>query len=674
MRKHGKMLSILLAVLMLAGMLAACGGSPETTAAPTTKATEAKKTEAEKTEAETTAAEKTEAEKTEAETTAAETTEAEETDAPATEAPETEAPETEAAATEADETEAPVVADPDGADPDQLPRKETLYYNGEQWGPVNSMNPLANVPNNMLFEQSPAAGLFFFETLYMYNQNDGQIYPLLADGDYTEEDGVYTIKLKEAARWSDGEPVTAEDVVFSYEVNEFCSTGQAVAMEYISEIVALDEKTVQITADPDNYNPYKIIEYFPQLYILPKHQLGALVDSYDGDVEAIKNDYNEDAIGSGPYKPYHFDNTKVVFIRDDNYWGQDESMWGKLPAPKYIAHNLFSDNNAGSVAFQQGEVDMAQQFMPQVWKMWEDGLPVSTYLEEAPYYIGTGMPSAGFNVTRPGLDNATVRRAIAMAIDYDQIGEAAMSGYTLPMVPALINRTAPEEAMVDLDALKDLQWTGKQVDEANDLLDEAGIVDTDGDGIREVDGVNLVFQVECPAGWTDWNAALEIVAAAGKEIGMDLSTYFPEAAVYSDDIQTGNFDIAMVNYSAASVINPWLRVYQTLYSDGGANQDADRVFRNYSRYSNERVDELIDLIPTEADEDKLIEYYTELNEIYLTDVPTIPLMYRPTFFHTVNESVWTNFPEANDGRNIPPCILYQGYGIAGLYDLELVEP
>ncbi|MDI9469904.1 MAG: ABC transporter substrate-binding protein [Bacillota bacterium] len=662
MKKYGKLLSILLAVMMLAGLLAACGGGTATTAAPTTKAAETKKTEAEKTEAE-----KTEAEKTEAEKTEAEKTEAEKTEAPKTEAPETEAPET-----EAEETDAPEL---EGDDPDQLPRKETLYYNGRQWGPVNSMNPLSNSHNlNMFFEESSLTTLLFYESLYMFNQNDGKLYPLLADGDYTEEDGVYTIKLKEAARWSDGEPLTAEDVVFTYEVNEMCSTSQAVAMKYISKIEALDEKTVQITADKDNYNPLKILEYFPQMHIYPKHQLGALVDSYNGDIEAIKNDYNEDAIGSGPYKPYHFDNTKIVFIRDDNYWGQDESMWGKLPAPKYIAHNIFSDNNAGSVAFQQGEVDMAQQFMPQVWKMWEDGLPVSTYLDEPPYYIGAQMPSAGFNVTRPGLDNATVRRALAMAIDYDQIGEAAMSGYTLPMVPALITRAEPEMAMVDLEALKPLQWTGKQIDEANALLDDAGIVDTDGDGIREVAGVNLVFQVECPAGWTDWNAALEIVAAAGKAIGMDLSTYFPERTVYYDDIQTGNYDIAMMSYASASPINPWLRSYQTLYSDGGANVDAERVFTNYSRYSNERVDELIDLIPTETDEDKLIEYYTELNEIYLTEVPTIPLMYRPSSFHTVNESVWTNFPEANDGRNIPPNILAQGYSIAGLYDLELVDP
>ena len=80
------------------------------------------------------------------------------------------------------------------------------------------------------------------------------------------------------------------------------------------------------------------------------------------------------------------------------------------------------------------------------------------------------------------------------------------------------------------------------------------------------------------------------------------------------------------------------------------------------------------LIPTESDPEKLVEYYTEAVEIYLTDVPSFSLMYRPDKFHAVNESVWTNFPDSEDGRNIPPTNCTDGYGIAALYDVELVNP
>ena len=64
--------------------------------------------------------------------------------------------------------------------------------------------------------------------------------------------------------------------------------------------------------------------------------------------------------------------------------------------------------------------------------------------------------------------------------------------------------------------------------------------------------------------------------------------------------------------------------------------------------------------------------YTELVEIYLTDIPSFGLMYRPALFHAVNESVWTGFTDATDGRNIPPMICLNGLAIADLYNLELV--
>ena len=557
---------------------------------------------------------------------------------------------------------------------DSLPRNETLYFNGMQWGPIVSFNPLSSSNNNVwLFGQGDAAIVLMYETLYMYNMNDGKLYPLLADGDYEQDGNVFTIKIKKAAHWSDGEPLTAHDVVYSYKLNAEMQTNMAEAMDWIDEIEAIDNYTVQITAKEEGFNPYKIVEYFPKMYILPEHQMSKLVERNDGDPAKVKEDPNEDIVTSGPYLRYFDDTTRVIAIRDDNYWGQDESMWGKLPAPKYLAHMLFSDNNAGSVAFQQGEVDVSQQFIPQVWTLWEEGLPVSTYLDEEPYYIGGVIPMIAYNMNREGLDDPVIRRAIAMSVDYEQIGEAAMSGYTLPIEACLMNQTEPEQKLYRQEDIKDLQWTGLQTDEANELLDEAGYVDSDGDGIREKDGENLSFKIECPNGWTDWNATCEIVAAAGKEIGIEISTYFPEYPVYSEDIMGGNFDMVMVMYSGSSYVSPWMRIYQTLYSNYGANQDAEQVFFNYGRFTNDEVDELIDKIPTMSEEEQ-IDAYTRINEIYLEEVPTFPCMYRPNSWHTVNESVWTNFPEADDGRNIPPQVLVCGYSIAGLYDLELVNP
>ena len=552
------------------------------------------------------------------------------------------------------------------------PRNETLYFAGQQWGTINDWNPMsANSNNAMAVSQSDASRVLIYETLFMYNMLDGSLHGLLAtDYSWNEDQTELTVHMNPDAKWSDGTPVTAADVAYTFDthVKYNSATGVDYA-NYIESVTASDDTTVVFKAKCDDtgvsINPLKVMEYLPKVYVMQKAYLEKVEERNGSDAEAMKIDKMEDLVASGPYKPYYDDDQKVVFVRDDNYWGQAESMWGKLPAPKYIAHTIFADNNAGQVALAAGEVDVSQQFTTDVQKLWEEQeLPIMTYLDEAPYGVCATMPTLWFNLDRPGLDKVEVRKAIAMAIDYDQIIASAMSNQspTFAQVPrSVMNPTDGEQKLIDKEALADLQFNGKDI---------AGIVDTDGDGIREVDGVNLSYQAECPSGWTDWNASLEIVAAAGKEIGIDITTYFPEANTYTNDYSTGNFDIMMNSVSGSSISNPWYRSMQLLSS---SYNDLEINFNgNWGGYENARADELLALIPHETDEEVLKEYYTELSEIYLTDVPSVSLMYRPQLFYVVNESVWTNYPEQGD--DIPPTDCTDGYGVAALYELQLVNP
>ena len=102
---------------------------------------------------------------------------------------------------------------------------------------------------------------------------------------------------------------------------------------------------------------------------------------------------------SGPYGPYYADDQKVVLIRNDNYWGKDSSMWGKLPAPKYLAHTIYADNPAGEVAFKAGEVDVCQRSYPISRIVAEGRLLISTYIDEA--LPSARPPTAGQHFIRP---------------------------------------------------------------------------------------------------------------------------------------------------------------------------------------------------------------------------------------------------------------------------------
>ena len=567
-----------------------------------------------------------------------------------------------------------------------LPREETLYFAGQQWGAVNSWNIVGTNQNNAMAIAGNAGGYrtTMFETLFMFNPLTGEKIGLLADSyEWNEDLTEMTVSLKDAAHWSDGTPVTAEDVAATWEVALLTNNGTGAGNKaYVDTIEATGEKTFVIkavlTEDGKPVNPLKVEDFICGTPIAQAAWIKTLRERCNDDPTAILNDAGEDVVWSGPYTKYYTDDQKVVMIRDDNYWGQDESMWGKLPAPKYLAHVIFADNAAGELALKAGEVDVCQQFIGNIQNLWlEDDLPISTYYDEAPYGVCLTMPTAWYNMNIPVIaENTALRKAIAMATDYEAIIANAMTNQspTFADVPrSLMNPTDGEQALYDHEAVADLQWAGNDIDGANALLDEAGLLDTDGDGWREYNGEKISLNAVCPNGWSDWQAAMQIVAAAGDKIGISIEPEYPEWDImqtrFTDPAQT-DYAIFMWSPDAASPSMPWGRCNQFLSSQFVGLQN--NWSGNWGQYVNEEADRILAEIPLTTDHDKLVELYTELVKIYLTDVPSFSLMYRPSVFHAVNESVWTNFPSGDDGRNIPPLDCTDGYGIAALYELELV--
>jgi peptide/nickel transport system substrate-binding protein len=458
---------------------------------------------------------------------------------------------------------------------------------------------------------------------------DGKVYPLLADGNYVWNDAQteITVKMNPAAKWNDGTPVTADDVAYTWASHVKYNTGIGAGnKDFIETIEAVDPATVvvkaKLGADGKPINPLIVKAYLSTNYVIQKAWTEKLEARVGTKVEKFLTDTAEDVAFSGPYGKFFSDDSKIVYIRNDKYWGQDASMWGKLPVPKYLAHIIYKDNAAGTTALQAGEVDVSQQYNSNVQDFWlKDNLPISTYLPEAPYGIGASLPTAFFNLAVPGLDQVAIRKAIAMAVDYDTIIANAMTNQSLTFtqVPrSLMNPIPGEQAMYDHEAVKDLQWAGNDIAGANKLLDDAGIKDTNGDGNREFNGKELSYTALSPFGWSDWQAAMEVVAAAGAKIGINITTNFPDWGVYQTvvtnwPLQKG-YDIFMMWSDGAGPTQPWSRVNHLL--NGMYAQTTNNWNGNWGGYKNEAVDKLINEIPTLSDAAKIKADYTELVKVY----------------------------------------------------------
>ena len=158
-----------------------------------------------------------------------------------------------------------------------LPREQTLYFNGLQWGSINGWNPYSDSMNNaMAVTAKDAARVTMFETLYLHDMLDGGSYPLLADGDpvWNGERTEITVKLKPAAHWSDGTSLTAEDVAYTWDTNlKYSNNTGNNFRDFIDTVTAVDPQTVLIRLKLDGgeaINPLMVASFLDSMYICQK--------------------------------------------------------------------------------------------------------------------------------------------------------------------------------------------------------------------------------------------------------------------------------------------------------------------------------------------------------------------------------------------------------------------
>jgi len=336
---------------------------------------------------------------------------------------------------------------------------------------------------------------------------------------------------------------------------------------------------------------------------------------------------------------------------------------------KAINHPIFKSNQDGDLKLESGEIDASQQFTAQIWKMWEAGKPVSTWMKKKPYHLPGNLPLLIFNLNTKGLDNVKVRQAIAYGINYPNIATTAMSDYSEPANASLIIPSGYESKFYDADAVKADGWTYDK-DKAISILENDLKATKGSDGIYQLpDGTKLGgWKLVTPTGWTDWNTACQIVAKSAQEIGIGITTEFPQFAQMFSNLQNGNFDLAMYSYTGVNPASPWIR-FRDAMDDRGVPAVGKTAFWNYNRFSNDKVAALLDKVAATTDDAEAKAAYASLDQIYREFIPVVPLMYRPLEFYEFNASNWENFPTA-ENPYAPP--MWQGAGIQWIFKIKKV--
>ena len=533
---------------------------------------------------------------------------------------------------------------------------DTLFVFVSSGVPTN-FNPLGTSP---AWPTGVGQSQLIYETLLRFNLLDGTLQPGLAKELQEPEPGVLVLPLQEGTRWSDGTELTADDVVFTFDLAKDVALNYSNVWTYLESVEAVDPRTVRFTVKKKPYNPGSVKDAIAGNVIVPKH----IWESVDG--EQILKETNLKPVGSGPFTLERYDQTQINLARFDDYWGK--TVFG-TPAMTTINHPIFKSNNDSDLKLESGELDAAQTFTSQIWKMWENGAPVGTWLKEKPYYLPGNLPLLEINAHVKGLDNAGVRRAIAHCIDYAVIASTAMSDYSDPVKSSLILPTGAESKYYDQAAVDQTGWTHDPA-KAIDILENELKCTKGSDGIYELpDGTRLgPWKAITPTGWTDWNTALEVVARSCKAVGIDVVTQFPQAPQVTTAIQNGDFELACWNASGVSIASPWTR-FRDVLDDRGVAPIGKTAFANFTRFSHPDVAGLLDAIGSAASDTELKEIYTKLDTIYREGIPVVPLMYRPNEFYEYNASNWTNFPDEKNPY-APPG--WSGASIGWIFGLKKV--
>ncbi len=474
-----------------------------------------------------------------------------------------------------------------------------------------------------------------YEPLFYYNKAQVEDpMPMLGESFEWAEDGTsMTVTIREGVKWNDGKDLTVDDVIYSF-------TNDAVQMDFVKDAKKVDDKTVELQFDGAQYtNEYSILG---STYIVPKH----VFESQD-DLIAFAN--AEDPVGTGPFKVSTVTDASYNVVKNDQYWDKERP---KINEVQYLG---IDGNSSAESLFKAGQLDYSTMFVPDPKTLTGDGrLGYLRLSSPNPLTILT-CSNAELGCKGAQTDKA-VRQAFSKAINRDVVNEKAYYGHSSLAAPTFTLPDRDEKWVKD--GLPKLVPGDADVAGAKKVMEDAGWT-LGSDGVYAKDGQRASFTLASVEGWSDANAAGELISSQAKQAGIEAKAETVTLDQYTEMRQNGKYEMIISALLGTSVSDPYM-IYRNSFTTAyttkvGTPLGAQQT--NFARYSNPKVDEAVKQAAETNDEAKKKELYGIVEEAIVEDVPYIPMFHggSQTFFNQVDFEGWPSeddlyaFPASWDG-------------------------
>lgn len=422
--------------------------------------------------------------------------------------------------------------------------------------------------------------------------------PVLAEGFEVSDDHLrITLRLRDNIYWHDGQPITAQDIKFTMDKIKDPTVPALNKQGYFSKLDRLevvDNRTV-VFHWKEPYAPSLFA--LTQITPIPRHVYGV------GDFE--KNPANRKPVGSGPYVFEEWRSSQYIsIVRNENYYGK----------PPYIDRVIFrviEDDAVALNALKAGELDEMRVTQIQ-WERQTNDEEFLSKFEKYPFYV----PSYNYiswNCRTEWFKDRRVRLAMTKLFDRESINAKIYSGYAKMISgPFYINSWAYDRSV------KPHPFDPQ---DAARLLDEAGWIDSDDDGVRDKDGSKFEFEMLIHTGSTIAKQFAELLQEQCRKAGIEMKIRQLEGATFFGKVDKGEFHACMLAWRLD--LDP--DVYDTFHSSQVPPKGLNHGF-----YSNAKVDSLLELGRSAFDQQQRAAIYHEVHRIMHMDQPYI-------FINTVPE-------------------------------------